>query len=161
GLGEMLPAKSVYASPMLPLVIAVFSFSAVIDGFQSTKMATAHRNFNQKRLIQIEIISQCIALVVMIVTGMISRSIWALVAGAFVGSLTTTTLSHAWMSGYSNRFRRDKNALGELIGFGRWILISSGVSVLAANGDRLVLGALVEPEVLGFYAIALLIVGAI
>jgi O-antigen/teichoic acid export membrane protein len=160
-LGGMFPAKSVYASSVLPLVIAVSSFAAVIYGFQSTKIATAHRRFDQKRLTQIELISQLAGLVVMIVIGVTSRSIWALVAGGLVAVLTATALSHTWMGGHPNRFRWEKNALRELISFGKWIFVSSAVYVLAVNGDRLLLGGFIEVDILGMYAIALLIVGAI
>src|SRR5712691_949327 len=41
-LRGMLPANSVYSSPVLPLVIAVSSFSAIISGFASTRMSTAY-----------------------------------------------------------------------------------------------------------------------
>jgi len=160
-LGGMLPVKSVYASPVLPLVIAVSSLSAVISGFQSTRMATAHRGFDQKRLTQIELISQFAGVIVMIVMGVQSRSIWALVAGGLVASLATTALSHTWMHGHPNRFRWEKNALRELIDFGNWVFVSSAVYVLAINGDRLLLGGFVEAHVLGLYAIAVLIVKAI
>jgi O-antigen/teichoic acid export membrane protein len=160
-LAGMLPAQSVYASPILPLVIAVSSLSAIISGFQSTKMATADRSFDQKRVNQIALISQCAALIVMFVVGVITRSIWALVAGGLIASLMTTWLSHVWMSGHPNHFRWEKNALRELIAFGKWIFLSSAVGVFAANGDRLLLGGLVEADVLGFYAIAILLVGAI
>ncbi len=160
-LGRMLPAKSVYASPVLPLIVAVSSLSVVILGFQSTRIATAYRNFDQKRLIQIDLISQCAALTVMIVIGVLSRSIWALVAAGLVASLTTTALSHTWANGHPNRFRWEKNALRELIDFGKWIFVSSAVYVLAINGDRLLLGGLVDAHILGLYAIAVLIVGAI
>ena len=159
-LGGTLPAKSVYASPVLPLVIAVSSLSAVIFGFQSTRMATANRSFDQKRLIQIELIGQIAGLIVMIVIGVMNRSIWALVAGGLVASLTTTALSHTWMSGHPNQFRWEKNALRELIGFGKWIFVSSAVYVLTFQGDRLLLGGFVEADVLGFYVIAALIVRA-
>lgn len=160
-LGGMLPAKSVYASPVLPLVIAVSSLSAVISGLQSTRSATAYRSLDQKRIVQIQLIAQLAALIVMIPIGVISRSIWALVAGGLVASLTATVLSHTWMTGHPNRLRWEKNALRELIGFGKWIFVSSAVYVLAVNGDRLLLGGFVEADVLGFYAIAVLIVGAI
>lgn len=160
-LRGMFPTQSVYASPVLPLVIAVSSFSVIIISFQSTKMATAHRNFDQRRLIQIELIGQFAAVTVMIVIGVMSRSIWALVAGGLVASLTTMVLSHTWLSGHRNRFRWEKNALRELIDFGKWIFVSSAAYVLAANGDRLLLGGLVDAHVLGLYAIAMLIIGAI
>jgi len=160
-LGGMLPAKSAYASPELPLVIAISSFSAVISGFQSTKMPTAPRSFEQKRVNEIALIGQIAGLIIMIAIGVMTRSIWALVAAGLVASLTPTVLSHTRMRGHPNRLRWEKDALRELIGFGKWAFVSSVFTVLAANGDRLMLGGLVEADVLGMYAIAALIVGAI
>jgi O-antigen/teichoic acid export membrane protein len=124
-------------------------------------MATADRNFNQKRLTQIGLTSQITALVVMIVTGLATRSIWALVAGGLIAALVTTVLSHVWLPGHPNRLRLERIALSELIGFGKWIFVSSIVGVLAANGDRLLFAGLLAADVLGLYAIALLIVEAI
>lgn len=161
GRQNMLPAESVYAAAALPTVIAVSSLTAVIAGFQSTRMPTAHRGFDQKRLTQIELIGQIAGLAVMIPIAMETSSIWSLVAGALIVALTKTTLSHCWMSGHPNRFRLERHALTELIGFGKWVFVSSAVGVLAVNGDRLLLGALVDPHVLGLYSIALLIVGVI
>jgi O-antigen/teichoic acid export membrane protein len=157
----IVPANSAYASPVLPLVIAVISFEAVISSLASTKMATASRNLDQKRIVQIRLISQVVALVVMIAVGVMSRSIWALVAGGLVAPLATAVLSHTMMQGHPNRFRWEKNARRELIGFGKWIFVSSVVSVLAMNGDRLLLGGFVDAHYLGLYAIAVLMVGAI
>ena len=157
----LLPAGSVYASPVLPLVIAATSFAAVLAGFQSTKMATAHRHFNQKRLIQIELVGQIAGLIFMIAVGATHRSVWALVGGALISTLTTTVLSHAWMSGHRNGFHWDRDAFLELARFGKWIFVSSAVGVFAAHADRLLLGGFADAETLGHYAIAVLIVGAI
>ncbi len=160
-LRGLFPAQSVYASPVLPPVIAVSAFAAVIAGFASTKIASAYRNFNQRRVVQIEVISQVAALTVMIVLGIATRSIWALVAGGLVATLTATVLSHIWMDGIPNRFRSEKKSLGELIGFGKWIFISSAVGILAINGDRILLGGYVDAHTLGLYAIAILIASSI
>jgi O-antigen/teichoic acid export membrane protein len=160
-LSGLLPADSVYASPVLPLVIAVSSLSAIILGFQSTRMAIADRDFNQKRLAQVGLISQVAALAIMVFIGTATRSIWALVAGGLVTSLITTILSHTWMRGQPNRFRFEKRALRELTEFGKWVFVSSAVGVFATNGDRLLLGSLVDAHVLGLYAIAGFIIGAI
>lgn len=157
----LLPATSVYTSPVLPAIIAVSSFAVIIQSFQSTRMATAYRTLSQRRLTQIELISQIAGVVVMVISGVLTRSIWALVAGGMVAALMKTLLSHYWMSGHRNRFRWEKNALQELIHFGKWIFVSSAVGVLAVNGDRLLLGGLVDAHVLGLYAIAVLIVGSI
>jgi O-antigen/teichoic acid export membrane protein len=157
----LLAEHTVYASPILPLVLAISSFSAVISGFQSTKLALAQRTFEQKRLNMIALISQITAVFVMVPFGLVEPTIWVLVTGGLVSSLTTTVLSHTWMSGHPNRFRMERAALRELIEFGKWVMISSAVSVLAFNGDRLLLGAYVGADTLGYYAIAVLIVGAI
>jgi O-antigen/teichoic acid export membrane protein len=157
----MVPAGSVYASAVLPLVIAASAFSTVIAGFRSTKWATAYRRFDQKRLIQIELVAQVISIAVMVAIGVATHSIWALVAGGLLLSVITTVLSHTWMSGHSNRLRWEQSALRELFHFGKWVFVSSSVSILAASGDRLLLGGLVDAHVLGLYAIASLIVGAV
>jgi O-antigen/teichoic acid export membrane protein len=152
----MVPAQSVYASPLLPLVIAVSSLSAFISGFQSTKMATAQRSFDQKRINVIALVSQCAGLLVMIPFGALSPSVWVLVAGGLMVSLTTTVLSHTWMEGQPNHFRLEKKALRELIEFGKWVFASSALFILVNSGDRLLLGAFVDADVLGLYSIAVL-----
>jgi O-antigen/teichoic acid export membrane protein len=160
-LAGMVPAHSVYAAPELPAVIAVYGLSGAILGFQSTRAASALRNFRQKRLVQIELASQCAGLLAMAALGVATRSIWALVAGGLVAALVSTALSHAWMSGHANRWRWERAALRELVDFGKWIFLSSAVYVLAVSGDRLLLGGFVDPQVLGLYAIAALLVGAV
>ena len=160
-LAGMLPRDSAYAYPGLPTVLAVASFSVVIQGFQSTRMATGFRTFEHKRLTQLDLASQITALAVMVAIGVATRSIWALVAGNMTGALARTVLSHTWLSGHRNRFRMEREALREVIGFGKWIFVSSAVYVLALHGDRLLLGGFVDAEVLGLYAIAVLLIGAL
>jgi O-antigen/teichoic acid export membrane protein len=155
------PADSVYAAPVLPSVIVVGGFTFVIAGFQSTKMWTADRTFDQKRPVQIELISQAVGLVLMVPFGFATNSIWTLVLGSLAASITTTWLSHAWMTGPRNRFRTDRDALRELRHFGRWVFVSSAISVFASQGDRLLLGYVVDAHTLGLYSIASLIVGTI
>lgn len=160
-IGGMIPEKSVYASAVLPFVIAITSLSSIISGFQSTKSAGADRRFEQKRLVQIELVSQLAALATMICIGLATRSIWALVAGSLVGSMVSMILSHTWMTGAANHFRWEHKALHELISFGKWIFISSAMTVFAATGDRLLLGGFVEADVMGLYAIAALIIRSV
>lgn len=157
----MVAADSVYSSPVLPLVIAVNSFSAVILGLQSTRVAMAHRNFDQRRLVLLELGSQFLGVAIMIGLGTVFRSVWVLVAGGLVAATSSTLLAHVWLAGHRNRFRLDKTALRDMIHFGKWAFLSSVFTGLAFNGDRLLLGLFVDAEVLGFYAIAALLVGAV
>lgn len=157
----LVPTDSVYAHPTLPSVIAVLSITVVIMGFQSTKLLQANRNLSLHRVTQIEISSQIVGLACMFGWVAIDRSIWALVAGSICANLARVILSHAWLSGVANRWQWDSTAFREIIGFGKWIFLSSILGFLVNNGDRLLLGALVNATVLGIYTIAYLIMSAV
>lgn len=156
-----LPAGSVYAAPELPAVIAALSFNALIGGFASTRLATASRNLALGRITLIEIGSQAIALALMVVWASLNHSIWALVGGSLLATALRVLASHTLLPGEPNRPRWDREALGEIFGFGKWIFLTSILGFLSANGDRLLLGGLVDPQTLGLYAIAFFMVSAL
>jgi O-antigen/teichoic acid export membrane protein len=153
--------NSTYAAPELPLVLAVTGFSAIIVGFQSTKIDLAVRSFQQKKVVLTEFGSQVVGLVVMLGIGYFTRSIWSLVIAGLVQSMVSTLLGHVWFEGPSNRLQWERSALNELVGFGRWILLSSAVGVLAMYGDRVWFGGSMTAGELGVYSIAVLILGAV
>jgi O-antigen/teichoic acid export membrane protein len=153
--------NSTYAAPELPLVLAVTGFSAIIVGFQSTKIDLAVRSFQQKKVVLTEFASQIVGLVVMLGIGYFTRSIWSLVIAGLVQSMVSTLLGHFWFAGPSNRLQWERSALDELVGFGRWILLSSAVGVLALYGDRVWFGGSMTTSELGVYSIAVLILGAV
>jgi O-antigen/teichoic acid export membrane protein len=152
---------STYAAPELPLVLALTGFSAVIYGFQSTKIDVAVRTFQQKKVVLAEFASQLAGLLVMLVIGYFTRSIWSLVGAGLVAALASTLLGHYWFKGPANHLHWDRSALNELVVFGRWILLSSAVGVLAMHGDRIWFGGSMSATELGVYSIAVLILGAL
>lgn len=156
-----LSGDTVYATPILPWVLAVSSFSVVISGFQSTKSAIAERSLEQRRLVLIELVCQLGALAAMIAIAYQTRSIWSLVAGQLVGGALTAALSHVALPGATNRLAWDPEALKEIVDFGKWIFVSSFVGVFALYADRIVLGGLVTPDALGQFAIASTLVAAV
>lgn len=155
------PAGSTYAAPELPLVLAVTGFSAVINGFQSTKLALAFRTFQQSKIVLVELAAQIIGLLVMLCIGYFTGSIWSLVAAGLVAAMVSTVLGHLCLQGPNNRLQWDNSALKELIAFGRWVLLSSAIGVLAAYGDRIWFGGSMSATELGVYSIAVLILGSI
>jgi O-antigen/teichoic acid export membrane protein len=153
-LWRWLPPDSVYSNPSLPWVIALTSFSGVIGGFKSIKVVTANRNLDLKRITLIELISQSFSLAVIVSVGWVTRSIWSFVAGSLASAALTTLLSHIWLPGPVDRFGWDREALQELMRFGKWSLISSSLTTLAGQSDRLLLGGWANPTVVGNYSIA-------
>jgi O-antigen/teichoic acid export membrane protein len=150
----LVPKGSAYADPYLPYVIAVVSISAVIGGFQSTKISEARRGLLLARVTQIQVLAQGTGLVCMIGWALMDRSIWALVAGGICSSVTTTVLSHLWLSGVPNRWHWETSAFFEIFHFGKWMLLSSILGFFANNADRMLLAGFVDSAMLGIYSIA-------
>lgn len=156
-----LPTDSVYADPILHRVIGVLAFTVLISGFQSTKLATASRNLLMKFVTGVELFSQIAGLVFMISWAMIDRSIWALVGGALFAITCNVILTHIMLPGEKNKLCWDVDAFSDIFHFGKWVFLNSILFFLASNGDRLLLGGLVDASTLGLYAIAFFIVNSI
>jgi O-antigen/teichoic acid export membrane protein len=149
-----IPSESAYAHPDLPLVLSAMSFSSVIFGFASTKIFSLSRKLDLKKVTQIELIQMTVGLVVAILLAWMTHSIWSFVVSTLAGASTSTLLSRYWLPGRNDRLGWDREALAEILKFGRWIFLSSAVSVFATNGDRLLLAAWLSPTFLGYYSIA-------
>ncbi|MEJ1355176.1 MAG: oligosaccharide flippase family protein [Candidatus Sedimenticola sp. (ex Thyasira tokunagai)] len=156
-----IPSDSVYADPVLPYVIAVLAFSFLIGGFESTNTALHSRDINLLPVIKLELTGQIVSLAVMVSAGLAFKSIWALVSGALVLSLYKTFFSHFLLDGPKNRFQLDSNSVREIINFGIWMLIGSILVFIATNGDKLILSGYFDANLMGQYAIALLVLNAL
>lgn len=157
----LVPHDSVYANPLLPGVIALVGAGTILGGFTSTKWAEANRNLAFGKVTRIELASQLFGFLLMLAWAYFDKSIWALVFGGLGATCVRVLLSHLTLPGHSNHFRFDRGAAQEIFGFGRWILFSSIVGFLVANGDRLILGGLLSEVDFGICVIAFLIYGAV
>lgn len=158
---NMVAPDTVYADGRLPMVLAVISLFAVIQGFESNRVSLAWRHLDLKRITIFDMASQILGLLVMLVWAVLDRTVWALVAGTLAGQLIRTLLSHRMLPGPSDRWAWEPKAFTEIFHFGKWIFISSILGFLVMNGDRLILAGLVGADVLGQYSIAFLLASAL
>lgn len=158
---QWLPATSVYADPALPAVLAVLSINLMINGFESTKLITASRNLVLGRLTLIDLGCQIGGLLLMLAWVYVDRSVWALVAGSLLSTLLKVVLGNIALPGINNRWHWERESLREILGFGKWIIATSILGFLAASGDRLILGGLIDTATLGLYSIAFFMIGAL
>ncbi|MBW4467712.1 MAG: lipopolysaccharide biosynthesis protein [Pegethrix bostrychoides GSE-TBD4-15B] len=149
------PAAQFYNEPMLAQLLPVSGLSALIAGFNSTKLATAHRHLKLRELTILEFSTYVIGLIIMIIGSFLFKSVWALVVGALVSGLARLVAGHYFLKGPRNRFYWDQEAYRALQRFGQWIFVSTVLGFFAAQGDRLVLGRLMSVEFLGIYTVAL------
>ncbi|NEQ65071.1 MAG: oligosaccharide flippase family protein [Symploca sp. SIO1B1] len=148
------PVAQFYDKPQFLWLVPVAGLTTIITGFESTSRFTLNRNLALREIAIFELGSQACAIVVMIVWAWFSPTIWALVGGNIVSGLIKALWSHWLIPGYSNRFAWDKEVAQELFSFGRWIFISTALTFLADQSDRLTLGKLFSDELLGVYSIA-------
>ena len=157
----LLPSGTAYAEPILPPVLAVLAFTAVITAFESTRLSFARRNLDQAWLVRIDLVSTVASLLAMVAWASVDRSVWALVAGAYASTLVRTLLSHVVLAGHPDRFGWDRDSLVEIRSFGKWIVVSSLLGFIVLQGDRILIGGLVDAQTLGVYAIAVTLAGVL
>jgi len=111
-----------------------------------------------KILTKINIVSQIVAAIAMMAVAWLFHSIWALVAGAVVTGAVRCWLGHVALPGHREKFRLVPSATAELLGNGKWIFLSSMLGFAAINGDRLLLGGLIDKHDFGLYTVAFMLV---
>ena len=145
---------SVYAQPELLQLIPVAGASAALGGFASISLLRMQRQLKIRSLMMIDLMSQTLALAVMVVWTIVHPTVWALVVGTLVGALMKTILSHVLYRAESLGFGWDAGAVHELLHFGKWIFLSTIAFFLAGQADRLIFGRLLSLAMLGVYGIA-------
>lgn len=148
------PFAGFYNDPVLSTILPIVGFSALISGFNSIKLITNNRDLLLHKIISIEVISQFLSAVTMVIWCLIAPSIWALVAGGLLFSVVRMVAGHLWLPGHNASLAWDKTSAKELFSFGRWITFSSALSFIASMGDRLIFGKLFPIAFLGVYVIA-------
>jgi O-antigen/teichoic acid export membrane protein len=141
--------------------LAIISITAIVAGFNSTKFYEASRNLSLDGVTRIEIASQLIGLAGILGWIIWDRSIWALVAGNVCSAVSRLILGHRWLPGSSNRWEWDESAVASIVRFGKWIFASSILGFFVTNGDRLVLGGLIDSNTFGVYVIAFFIFNSV
>ncbi|WGL15245.1 oligosaccharide flippase family protein [Microbulbifer bruguierae] len=154
-------STNVYSHPDLPIVLAILASSLVISGFRPTKTAVANRDLQLGRITAIDLMTQIIGIVAMILWASYSPSVWALVAGTVISSVVRITAENICLSGVGNSWQWDRGYAKQIFHFGKWIFFTSLLSYWVLNGDRIILGFDINAHEMGIYSIAVFIVGSV
>lgn len=149
-----LPAATFYALPQLALMLPVVGLSAAINGFNSTKLYTAQRNLEAKRVTLIDIGTYTIGLLITIYLAWLMQSVWALVWGQVISSILKMSATHLLLHGIRNQITWDRDAVKHLTRFGRWIMWGSVLTFLSTEGGRLLISALLDMRELALFTLA-------
>lgn len=148
------PIASFYDVPQLAAMIPVVGLGSIISGFNSTKLYTAQRNLEARRVTLIEFGTYLIGLLCTIYLAWLLQSVWALVWGQLISSSLKMPATHLFLHGIKNKITWDRDAAGHLIKFGRWIMWSSILTFLSVEGGRLWIGAVLDMRELALFTLA-------
>ena len=148
------PVSRLYGEPQLIWLLPVAGLAAVIAGFNSTSLFTLNRHLDVGKLTLQSLAGQLVGAGVMVVLAILYPSVWALLAGNLAAAISTLVLSHKLLPGRRNRFHWDAAAAREMMSFGRWIFLSTLLTFLALQADRLIFGKLISLADLGVYGVA-------
>lgn len=153
-------ADTVYADAQFPAMVLVFALSALLQGAESMHIATAQRALQTRLLTQLELLTQLAGMVVTIACALWTHSVWSLLLGTVSATLARTVFSHTLLQGPAYRPCWDRASLRDIVGFGKWIFLSSLIGFAAANGEKLILGGTLAAQDFGVFSIAALLLAA-
>ncbi len=149
------PAAAFYDRPALMAVIPVLSLTAILQGLTSTRLATARRDIDLARVSWFGIGEAALRFVTIVGGALVFPSVWAIVAGNLFSSAVYMLASHMLLPGSPNRPAWDRSAARELLGFGTWVFVSTGLTFFVLQSDKLMLGKLADPVIFGVYAVSI------
>lgn len=158
---DLFAAGTVYADARLPPMMTLFALCALLQGLESMKLALAQRDLRIGRLARLDLGSQVGAMAVTLALAWATRSVWSLLIGTLAGTALRTALSHLYLPGRSERPCWDRACAAEIIGFGKWIFLSSIIGFLAANGEKIILGGSLNTASFGVFSIASTLLAAV
>ncbi|MEL6475842.1 MAG: oligosaccharide flippase family protein [Pseudomonadota bacterium] len=152
---EFAAPESVYADPLLPLLLVFSSLALLARGAQSTAVLLARRRMRLGRVMAVELGGQVVGLIVTVALGLLIQNVWALVIGMVMREVASLILSHRIVPGPAMRWVWDPAEKRALWQFGRWMVIAAIGGFFATYSDRLILGGLIDKTLFGIYAIAM------
>jgi O-antigen/teichoic acid export membrane protein len=148
-----IPVSSLYGEPLLAWILPCAGISLLISGFNPTRMETANRHLLMGRLTTLEIVTQVLALVIALAMAWLLQSVWALVISGISHAAILLVLYNLFLPGAHNRFCWESEAARELIGFGKWIFLSTICGFFFMQSDKLILGKYLPLDQFGIYNI--------
>jgi O-antigen/teichoic acid export membrane protein len=148
------PVSHFFHEPRLAPLIALAGTSSMIQAWGNIRSVTALRDLQLREFALLEIVAAILGYAVMLSWAWISPSAWALMGGALSTDAVFAIGSYFAFGRRPIRFCWNREAVAELTGFGKWVLLASMIGFLIFQGDKFGVAKLVGVTAAGLYAIA-------
>ena len=154
------PADSPYGHEDLPLILAVLAGTGVLGSFRSIELELRVRMQLFSQEVLLNLLAQLLSISFAILYAYHNPSINALLGANVMASVVLTFGSYIMFGWSYFGFKLDKEAVTEIFHFGKWIMLSTSISVIPRSMDQLAFGFLMNVSQLGVYSIASFIANA-
>lgn len=154
------PLSLALAKPEIALPLMVSSLVFVIDGQVSLHQFRALRDGRVPRVTLIDIAMTLCQIVSAIVLAYFLRNVWAIVGSMIIASLGRLWAGYALFPGSRHRFLRDREIAADLWRFSRVIAVSSTLTLILTQVDKLAMARILSLGEFGTYVIASSLAGA-
>jgi O-antigen/teichoic acid export membrane protein len=148
------PFAYFYGDERLLWLVPVLGLNGLITGLGSTSIYVLNRRLDVGCVARYELGVQMLSLTAMIACVWARPTLASLAVGTVLGAAIRVGWSHLIVAGPRNTLTWDRTAIRELMGFGKWVFLSTAALFLGEQTDRLVLGKLLSFEMLGVYGVA-------
>lgn len=153
-MAAAVPLARIYGQSELTLILLAVSPIFLFTGFLSPALFLLQRNMNLRALAVYEVGGALFHSVLTIGLAAIMGSVWALVWGVVLGSLFHASLSYVVGKRMRPRFTWDSAHVREIVGFGKWIFLSTAVYFAATSTDKMYFVGALPLALVGVYSVA-------
>jgi PST family polysaccharide transporter/lipopolysaccharide exporter len=147
------PTARFFGEPRATPILQVMALSPLLFGFRNPGVVYLQKNLEFHKQFVL-VMSESVAMfVVAVTTALALQSVWAIVYGTLAGKVADVLASYV-VHGHRPWPELDPELARELFTFGKWILGSSVLVFLIAQGDDAFVGWLLSASALGFYQLA-------
>jgi O-antigen/teichoic acid export membrane protein len=143
------------------LLVPAVGLVSAIRGFSSTSQFTLNRDLRLREVSQIELGSQIVFVLVSSGAALLWRSVWVLAFGGWASAIVYCVLTYVVTKSPRPQWCWNREALRSITRFGRWVMLSTILTYILNQGDRLILGSFMSFTQLGLYQIATVIAGGV
>jgi O-antigen/teichoic acid export membrane protein len=145
------PLGQLYEIPVVAIVLS--GFTMIILGTASTATYYLQRNMQLARLNLFDVTIDAVTALLVVGLALVSPTIWSMIAANLIAATFRASLSYI-LPNARNWFEWNRAYVREVLSFGKWIFLSSVLSFLCMNFDKLYLASSVPLATVGIYAIA-------
>lgn len=150
------PAACFYGKPQLKTLMWIMSFSMLIEGLINPALPLVIKRMHVEKQVIYSVGSQFAGFICTIFLTYLLRSVTALAIGYLLTSVFRVITSYLVVN-YRPKLEWNREAGRELIRFGKYIMVNTMITWSVMNIDRLIIGKILDMEMLGYYNIALYI----